>query len=218
MVPVPLSILWLITGKLQMDPCKSNRLNVLSATFGTFKWWADKVGDKSWLWKNVFAFYKKSAQFTPPDFRKIGPGFDIPFDATAFSPQGGPLQVSFTNYQQPVSPFLAKGMRAVGIKRQNGFNSGQLNGYAVSTVCVDPKSQTRSSSKASFLETAFMKTGLKVYPHTLAKKILFDAGKKATGVDVETFDKTYTLSAKREIIVSSGAVSRNRRGGGVTIN
>lgn len=115
--------------------------------------------------------------------------------------------MSFANYQQPVGPLFANGMKAAGIKRQNGLNSGQLNGYATSTVCVDPKSATRSSSEASFLQTAFKKTGLKVYPRTLAKKILFDADKKATGVDVETRGKKYTLSAKREIIVSSGAVS-----------
>ena len=101
-------------------------------------------------------------------------------------------------------------MRAAGIKEQNGLNSGTLNGYAATTVCVDPKSETRSSSEASFLQTAFRKTGLKVYQHTMAKKILFNARKKATGVNVETNGETYTLSANREIIVSSGAVSETR--------
>ena len=169
------------------------------------------MGDDSWLWDTVFSFYKKSPQFTPPNLQKIGPGFDLPYDASAFSQQGGPLQVSFANYQQPVSPFLAKGMNAAGIKEQQGFNSGKLNGYAATTVCVDPKSETRSSSEASFLQAALRKTGLKVYQHTLAEKILFDATKKATGVVVSTNGTTYTLSAKKEIIVSAGAVSENPR-------
>ena len=165
------------------------------------------VGDTSWLWDTVFPFYKKSPQFTPPIYEKIGPGFDLPYDASAFSQQGGPLQVSFANYQQPVSPFIAKGMTAAGIKEQDGFNSGHLNGHASTTVCVAPISETRSSSEASFLQYAFMNTGLKVYQRTMANKILFDAMKKATGVVVTTDGVTYTLSANKEIVVSSGAVS-----------
>lgn len=175
------------------------------------------VGDNSWLWDTVFSFYKKSPQFTPPDFQKIGPGFDLPYDASAFSSQGGPLQVSFANYQQPFGPFLAKGMKAAGIKEQKGLNSGTLNGYAAVTLTVDPKSETRSSSETSFLRTAFTETGLKVYQRTMAKKILFDAKKKATGVNVVTDGKTYTLSANKEVIVSSGAVSEPR-GASLEIN
>lgn len=210
MVSVRPSISWLITGKPHMDLPKLGLIQYLSATVGTFKWWAEIVGDSSWLWETVFSFYKKSPQFTPPDLQKIGPGFDLPYDPSAFSPQGGPLQLSFANYQQPVSPFLSKGMEAAGIKQQKGLDSGTLNGYAALTVCVDPKTETRSSSEASFLQTAFVKTGLKVYPHTMAKKILFDVKKKATGVDVVTEGKAFTLSAKREIIVSAGAVSKTR--------
>ena len=165
------------------------------------------VGDNSWLWHSVLPFYKKSPQFTPPNYDKIGPGFDLPYDASAFSQQGGPLQVSFANYQQPVSPFIARGMKTAGIKEQEGLNSGTLNGYASTTVCVDPISETRSSSQTSFLEYAFGNTGLKVYQRTMADKILFDEMKKATGIVVTTDGVTYTLSANKEIVVSSGAVS-----------
>lgn len=142
------------------------------------------VGDNSWLWNTVFSFYKKSPQFIAPHLQKNRPGFDLPYDASAFSPQGGPLQVSFTNYQQPVSPILAQGMKAAGIKRQDGFNSGILDGYAGTTFCVDPKLETRSSSETSFLQTVLLETRLKVCQHTMAEKILFDATKKATGVVV----------------------------------
>ena len=99
-------------------------------------------------------------------------------------------------------------MEAVGIgKSPKGFNSGALSGYAATTVEVDPKGEIRSSSEESFLRKALRSTGLKVYQHTLAKKILFDSKKKATGVVVVTGNDRYTLSAKKEIIVSAGAVS-----------
>jgi len=46
-----------------------------------------------------------------------------------------------------------------------------------------------------------------VYERTLAKRIFFDGKKKATSVVVETNGKIYPLSANKEIVVSSGAMS-----------
>ena len=43
--------------------------------------------------RSVFLFYKKSPQFTPPNYEKIGLGFDLPYDASAFSPQKGLLLI-----------------------------------------------------------------------------------------------------------------------------
>lgn len=65
-------------------------------------------------------------------------------------------------------------------------------------------------SEASFLQTTIKKTGLKVYQHTIAKKVIFDSAKKATSVLVNTNGETYILSSRKEIIVSSGAVSQSR--------
>jgi choline dehydrogenase-like flavoprotein len=48
-------------------------------------------------------------------------------------------------------------------------------------------------------------TNLKVFTLTIAKKILFDANKKATGVTVESLLIPYTLQATKEVIVSAGA-------------
>lgn len=44
---------------------------------------------------------------------------------------------------------------------------------------------------------------------TLAKRILF-TGTVATGVTVDTAGAVYTLSARKEVILAAGSVSRNR--------
>ena len=133
----------------------------------------------------------------------------MPYETNAFIPQGGPLQVSFANYQQPASPFFAQGMSAVGIEGQQDLNSGKLMGHAPMTVTINPKLATRSSSEASFLQRAIKTTSLKLYKRTMAKRILFDESKRATGVIVEADGEEYTLFANNEIIVSAGAVSGN---------
>ena len=169
--------------------------------------WADLIGDSSWSWNSIFPFYKKSPHFTPPNTKKLGPGVHWPYDSSAFSPRGGPLQVSFSNYEQPANIHWQKGMDAAGLKAQNGLNSGILDGYATTSLTEDPRTETRSSSEASFLRNALKTTSLKFYEYTMGKRILFSSSKKATGVIVETNGTTYTLSARKEIIISSGAVS-----------
>ena len=80
-------------------------------------------------------------------------------------------------------------------------------GYTAATVSVDPKTATRSSSETSFLQSAAANTGIQIYPNTLAKRILFDDKKTATGVEVQAAglnNFTYTLSANKEVILSAG--------------
>lgn len=45
-----------------------------------------------------------------------------------------------------------------------------------------------------------------VYPGTLAKQVLFDGAKKATGVRVNTAGTEFVLSAKKEVILAAGVV------------
>ena len=129
------------------------------------------------------------------------------YDSTAFSPNGGPLQVSYANYFYPTTPYVQKGFNAAGLKNHGDLNSGNLLGYSEATQTIDPDSGTRSSSETSFLQQSIAETDLQVYQRTLAKKILFDDSKRATGVAVETAGKAYVLSAKKEVILAAGAVS-----------
>ncbi len=136
------------------------------------------------------------------------------YDPTAFSPSGGPLHVSYSNYYQPLSSGFIKGLQSIGLANVPGLNSGSLIGYAHGTATIDPQAQIRSSSETSFLQEALAKTNLPVYQHTLARTIIFGANKTATGVNVTTGScpptgsRTYVLSARKEVIVSAGAVSQ----------
>ncbi|BCR92230.1 uncharacterized protein ACHE_80130A [Aspergillus chevalieri] len=66
------------------------------------------------------------------------------------------------------------------------LNSGTLLGYATITAAIDPETATRSSSETPFLQLASRNSNIKIYPQTLAKRIIFDEQKRATGVEVQT--------------------------------
>ena len=170
--------------------------------------WADQVGDQSYTFPNLLRYFQHSAHFTPPDQSKIGRGgASYSYDANAFSASGGPLEVSYPNYQQPFTQYVQKGLQAIGLSSIAGLNSGNLLGFSFATVTIDPRDETRSSSETSFLRAGIIAgTNLQIYKNTLAKKINFSAAKKATSVTVDTAGKTYTLSAKKEVILSAGLV------------
>ena len=176
----------------------------------TFKKWVDQVGDSSYQFEQLLPFFKKSPQFTAP---KPGMYTNSSNDqvGSAFSTSGGPLQVSFGNYVQPFSTWAQRALEAVGQKEIDGFNSGNLIGSAFATFTIDPINAHRSSSETSFLQSALRNTTLQVYQYTLAQKILFDAENIAKGVAVTTQGSNgtqkinYTLSARKEVIVSAGA-------------
>ncbi|KAK2060031.1 oxidoreductase [Colletotrichum caudatum] len=179
------------------------------STVGAHDLWAEKVKDDYWSWDNVFPFYKKSCRFTPPDYTKIDPELNITYDPAAFDDAGGPLHVSYGNYVAPSMVGIGASMEAQGLEHIPGFNSGKLIGYGEMTAAVDPKTATRSSSETSFLQAGAKKPGLKIYPNAVAKRILFDGDKKASGVLIEGNSKIHTvqwvLSATKEVIVTAGA-------------
>ncbi|KAL9601515.1 MAG: hypothetical protein Q9219_002467 [cf. Caloplaca sp. 3 TL-2023] len=171
--------------------------------------WADDVGDQSYAWNNFLQFYKKSCNYTPPN--KALYNVTISQDPAAFDPDGGPLHVSFSNYADAFGSWAQKAFTGVGMRLQDGMNSGVLNGSSFSTLSIDPRNGYRSSSESSFLQAALQNgTSPMIYKNSLATRILFNNENAATGVSVTTAGPygippiNYTLSARKEVIVSAG--------------
>lgn len=172
--------------------------------------WADEVGDESYQWDNFLQYYKRFCNYTA--FNKALYNATISQDPAAFDPHGGPLQVSFSNYADPFGSWAQKGFTGVGLNLQDGLNSGILNGSAFGTLSIDPRNGYRSSSESSFLQAALQDgTSPTIYKNSLATRLLFDDRNTAVGVSVTTAGPygipplNYTLTARKEIIVSAGS-------------
>ena len=166
--------------------------------------WANTVNDSSYTFDNLLPYYKKSIKFTPPNEKTRFDNATADFDSTAFDDEGGPLHVSYSNYAMPFSTWMKLGMEAIGIEEQKDFNLGTVMGAQYCSSTIRPSDETRSSSQSSFLGS-IKPASRKIYSNTLAKKILFDDNKKATGVQAQGTLGTFKLTAKKEVIVSAGA-------------
>ncbi|KAL4760995.1 uncharacterized protein BDW70DRAFT_168304 [Aspergillus foveolatus] len=165
--------------------------------------WAEAVDDLSYAFDNIFPYYQRSVAFTPPDHVQRLANATALYNSSAFDPAGGPLQVSFADFVQPFSTWVARGMAAIGLHQTSAFNSGELNGYHYCTSTIRPQDQSRSTSESSFLP-GLSTLNPKIHHKTMAKRILFDENKNAIGVEVNSFGISETLIASREVIVSAG--------------
>jgi choline dehydrogenase len=167
--------------------------------------WASLLDDDSYTFEEMLPYYEKSTNFSSPATRKGVKNGTITADLTAWNNSlGGPVHIAYPSWDDPYSTYLEKGFEGAGFKyREDGFNSGGVLGYGWATKTVNPEDGHRSSSQA-YLDDAIESTGLQIYTHTLAKKILFTPDKNATGVLVSTGGILYTLSAKKEVIISAG--------------
>ncbi|KAI7236744.1 alcohol oxidase [Hortaea werneckii] len=172
--------------------------------------WADLVGDQSWTWDNLLPYYKKSVHYTPFN-ESMYTNSSNPQDPEAFLPEGGPLEVSYSNAVDPFGTWLRRAFADVGLPQIEGLSSGHLLGAAYAPFTIDPKTGYRSSSESAYLQSALNRHSAPIICHgTLAIEILFDR-EKATGVKALTAGtygapgKNYTLSAREGVILSAGA-------------
>ncbi|KAL4907837.1 hypothetical protein BDW74DRAFT_166460 [Aspergillus multicolor] len=174
-------------------------------TKGSYDQWAEMVGDNSWEWDAVFPYFQRSVNVTAANMTSRLPNTTVVYDPAGFKPSGGPLHVTWPNYGSPWSTWIEQGLEAIGVHPDTDFNTGSLNGSSWAPITINPQSQTRDSSETSFLQQALQNTNLTVYLHTMALKIKFD-GTTATSVDLRSSVGRFTLSARKEIVVSAGTL------------
>ncbi|KAK8039492.1 hypothetical protein PG993_007903 [Apiospora rasikravindrae] len=175
-------------------------------TKSTYQMWADQVGDESYEFDNFLPYFEKSLNFTPPNADLRFSNSTPFYDGSVLGDGSGPLHVSFPNYAQVLATWAVRGLEAIGIPVIDGFNSGKLLGQSYCIFTINPSTATRDSSETSFLRKGLEYDTYTVYPLTLAKRILFDDQKRATGVVVDTQGAEYTLAANKEVILSAGFV------------
>lgn len=173
-------------------------------TKSSYQRWADAVGDQSYTFEGLLPFFEKSLKFTPPNMERRFLNGTPEFDPTVLGDGTGPLSLTFSNYVQAFATWATKGLEEIGFPIVKGFQSGFLSGQSYSMFTINATTMTRDSSETSFLRRGLAYSNYMVYQSTMAKKILFDADTKATGVIVDTQGAVYTLSAMKEVILAAG--------------
>ena len=158
-----------------------------------------EMGAKGWSYDNVLPYFQKSETYNGNDN-------DVDSDEGHREGRGtnGPIQVK----KQDFFPELTSAF--VDASKEKGFQSGQLNnGKSVEkggAIEVAIMNGVRSSTRRAYLLPALARENLDVVCNAKVTKINFH-GNRAIGVEYMRGRKKMRAYAKREVILSAGAIN-----------
>lgn len=147
-------------------------------------------GCEGWSYDDVLPYFKKLENHTERD--------------DEFHGKLGPLKVTRSHTQNELfDAFVAAGNSA-GYPITDDFNGIQQEGFGRYDFSIH--NGRRQSTAVAYLKPIKKRRNLDIITNAHVKKIIFD-GKKATGIEYERIGESYKVQAKREVVISAGAIN-----------
>jgi choline dehydrogenase len=166
-----------------------NAMCVIRGHAWDYDHWA-QLGNPGWSWREVLPYFKRLEHFEPGD--------------DALHGQGGPLNVARLRQPNPMSAVYLAAAREAGHAANDDFNGVQQEG--IGYYHVAQKNGERCSNAQAYLRPAEGRGNLHVITNAHATKLLFE-GRRAVGVRYFSNGVYRELHARREVILSAGAVN-----------
>ncbi len=161
--------------------------------------WAQK-GNTGWAYSDVLPYFKKSEDCQIESL--------VGTDDAAYHSKGGALSVAALRNTYPVLDRLKQSAVTCGYPDNPDYNGASQEGFGY--YQVTQKHGLRFSAKKAYLQPVRRRTNLTIITHAMVEKLRFDSDEgtspKVTGVTFTKNGKTLTADAKREVILSAGAI------------
>ncbi len=151
--------------------------------------WAQLTGDSGWAWSQVLPAFM--------DVEDHWRGADEKHGA------GGELRVETPRVKWDLMEAFREAAVEAGIPATDDFNRG--DNFGVSRFEVTQKAGRRWSAARAFLDPAKSRPNLKIITGALVKKLRLD-GRRVTGVEFYRGNEDCVVTARRETILSAGAI------------
>ena len=148
------------------------------------------LGNAGWGWDDVLPYFKKSEDF---DWHSAHHG------------QGGPQHVTdISAFAHPICHSFIEAAQTLGFPVSSDFNG--CNPEGVGYYQINTRGGWRASTANAFLRPSLKRKNLKVQTSAQATRILFE-GQRAVGVAYTTKGNAIEAKARREVILSGGAIN-----------
>ena len=148
------------------------------------------LGNLGWGWDDVLPWFKKSEDF---DWHSAHHG------------RGGPQHVTdMSSHVHPICHSFVETARALGFNASADLNGADTEG--VGMYQINTRDGWRASTANAFLRPAMKRKTLELRTRAFATRILFD-GRRATGIAYTHRGKPCKARARREVILSGGAIN-----------
>ena len=176
-------------GKVLGGTSSINGMVYVRGNAADFDQWEEQ-GASGWNYQNCLPYFKKFENHQCRD--------------TDYTGNEGPVAISNgNNMRNPLyRAFIDAGVEA-GYGETEDYNGFRQEGFGQKFMNVDRG--IRASTGYSYLKAAKKRPNLTILKRALVTRIVFE-GKTATGIECKIGGKTSVYSAKKEVILSAGAI------------
>ncbi len=178
-------------GKVVGGSGSTNTLVYMRGHALDFDGWAAE-GATGWAFRDVLPYFKRAENY-------LVPGFD-----RALQGEGGPLDVDRPRYEHPLARAFVEAGVSCGLPARDDFNRGDMEG--VGAYHFNVSRGVRRSTARAYLAAATRRKNLTLVTKGHVERLVFE-GLRCVGVQVRRGRALETLRAKREVILSAGAVN-----------
>lgn len=155
----------------------------------------ESMGNEGWGWDEVLPYFKKIEDFNIPTTT----------DPRKYHGKNGYLNIEHAPFRTTKAKAWVRGAQQMGFKYVD-YNGATPSG--VSFLQLSMKNGTRHSSSRAYLHPINGRPNLHVTKNTMATKLIFDeTNTRVIGVTLEKNNRKYKILAKKEVIVSGGAIN-----------
>jgi choline dehydrogenase len=169
--------------------------------------WSAATGDAAWSWENVLPAFKAHE-----DHYRLDDGADpMTGGNSRFSDMhghGGEWRIEKQRLRWDVLDAFTEAAVQAGVPRTADFNGGDNEG--IGYFEVNQRSGWRWNTAKAFLRPVRHRPNLAVWTEAAAEKLLIETtsggGKKCIGVVLRRAGRPVTVTVRREVILSAGAI------------
>jgi choline dehydrogenase len=149
------------------------------------------AGNAGWSYREVLPYFRRSE-----NNERLG---DSPFHG-----KGGPMNVRDVGRVCPLVAMMCKAAAELQLPMNDDFNGAEQDGFGARQLTY--RAGRRVSGATAFLDPIRHRNNLTVIMDALLDRVIFD-GRRATRAEIVTPHGRLRLTAKREVILSGGAIA-----------
>jgi choline dehydrogenase-like flavoprotein len=172
----------------------------------------ESLGNRGWNFDSLLPYFRKSVTFTPPS-SEVATKLNYTWDVKKAYGGKGEVQVSFPPYQFPGQDYVWNAFKELGINKPKEAAAGDAIGAIQAPSALDPVTRTRSYARTAHYDPFVNRTNYILATGYRVIEVVLEGngtGLQATGVNVmkrgANIDTSFTVRARKEVIVATGAV------------
>ena len=182
------SIVW-PRGKVLGGSGSINGLVFLRGSPSDYDGW-QRLGALGWGYKDVLPYFKRMEHCVD--------------GANEWRGTGGPMTISHIKRPSTVAKAFVDACERLQYPRNPDFNGERIDGIGFAPLNVH--NGWRRSTAVGYLRPNLKRSNLELMIKTHVRRILFE-GRRAIGVEVERDGRVQRIGARRELILSGGAIN-----------